>query len=71
MLKMTGIKLEKIYEIGMYLFIEKGLTGEMFYICKRYTEPHKKYMKTYDATKLSKYIKYLDQNNLVTSMVGE
>ena len=55
----------------MYLFIEKELRGEMFYICKRYTEPHKKYMKTYDATKLSKYIKYLDKNNLVTSMVGE
>ena len=25
MLKMTGVKLEKMSEIGMYLFIEKGL----------------------------------------------
>ena len=27
MLKMTGIELEKISGIGMYLFIEKGLRG--------------------------------------------
>ena len=27
MLKMTGLKLEKISDIGKYLFIEKGLRG--------------------------------------------
>ena len=27
MLKMTGVELEKISDIDMYLFIEKGLTG--------------------------------------------
>ena len=27
MLKMTGVKLEKNVDIGMYLFIEKGLRG--------------------------------------------
>ena len=34
MLKMTGVKLEKIFDIEMYLFIEKGLRGGISYIVK-------------------------------------
>ena len=34
-LKMTGMRLKKIVDIDMYLFIEKGLRGGMFYIAKR------------------------------------
>ena len=33
-LKMTGIKLEKISDIDKYLFIEKGSRGEISYIAK-------------------------------------
>ena len=36
MLKMTGVRLEKIVDVDMYLFIEKGLTGGISYIAKRY-----------------------------------
>ena len=36
MLKMTGIELEKISYIDQYLFIEKGLRGEISYIAKRH-----------------------------------
>ena len=36
MLKITGIKLEKISDIDKYLFIEKGLRGGISYIAKRY-----------------------------------
>ena len=32
MLKTTGVKLEKIFDIDMYLFIEKGLRGGISYI---------------------------------------
>ena len=64
MLKMTGVKLEKISDIDMYLFIEKGLRGGISYIAKRYSEANNKYMKNYNPTKLSKYIEYLDKNNL-------
>ena len=35
MLKMTEIKLEKISDIGKYLFIQKGLRGGISYIAKR------------------------------------
>ena len=35
MLKMDGMKLEKISDTHMDLFIEKGLRGGTSYICKR------------------------------------
>ena len=44
MLKMTGVKLEKISDIDKYLFIEKGLRGGISYIAKRYTKANNKYM---------------------------
>ena len=34
LLKMTGVKLEKISDIDKYLFIEKGLRGGISYIAK-------------------------------------
>ena len=34
MLKMTGMRLKKIVDIDMYLFIEKGLRGGISYIAK-------------------------------------
>ena len=64
MLKMTGLKLEKISDIGKYLFIEKGLRGGISYIAKRYTKANKKYMNDYDSKKPSTFITYLDMNNL-------
>ena len=48
----------------MHLFIEKGLRGGISYIAKRYSEANNKYLKNYDPTKPSKYISYLDMNNL-------
>ena len=63
MLKMTGVKLEKISDIDKYLFIEKGLRGGISYIAKKIAKANK-YMKNYDPKKLSKYISYLDRNNL-------
>ena len=49
MLKITGAKLEKIFDIQMYLFLEKGLRGGISYIAKRYSEANNKYMKNYDS----------------------
>ena len=60
MLKMTVVKLEKISDIGKYLFIEKGLSGGISYIAKRYAKGNSKYMKDYDPKKPSTFISYLD-----------
>ena len=50
--------------IDMYLFIEKGLRAGISYITERYSDANNKYMKNYDPKKLSKFITYLDLNNL-------
>ena len=44
MLKMTAVKLEKISDIDMYLFTEKGLRGGISYIAKGYSKANNKYM---------------------------
>ena len=59
MLKMTSAKLEKISDIGKYLFIEKGLRGGISYIAKRYAKANNKYMNDYDPKKQSTFISYL------------
>ena len=64
MLKMTGIKLEKISDIDQYLFIEKGTRGGVSHIAKRYAKANNKYMSDYDSNKQSIFITYLDKNNL-------
>ena len=33
---MTGIELEKVNDIDMHLFLEKGMRGGVSYISKRY-----------------------------------
>ena len=70
MLRMTGIEFKKIFEIDMYSFIEKGVRGGISYVARRYSEANNKYMKNYDPTKPSKYILYLDMNNLYGSAIS-
>ena len=48
----------------MYQFIEKGMRGGVSYIANRYGKANNKYMKEYNEKALSKYIMYLDANNL-------
>ena len=64
MLKMTEIRLELISDIDMYLFVEKGIRGDISYIAKRFSKANNKYMQSYDDKKPSKYIINLDENNL-------
>ena len=57
--KMTGVKLEKISDINKYLYIEKGLRGVISYIAERYVKANNKYMNEHDAKKPSTFISYL------------
>ena len=59
-----GVKLEKILDIDMYLFTEKGLREGISCIPKIYSKRNNKYVTNYDPTELSKFISYLDMNNL-------
>ena len=63
MLKITGVKLEKISDTDKYSFIEKGLREGISYIAKRYAKANNKYMNDYGSKKPSKFITYLDMNN--------
>ena len=56
MLKMTGGELEKIFDIGMYLFIEKWLNRGIAFIAKRCSKSNNKYMKNHDPKKPSIWI---------------
>ena len=48
----------------MHLFIEKGMRGGISYIAERHSKANNKYMECYDSSEESKYITYLDGNNL-------
>ena len=64
MLRMTDIKSEKISDIDKYLFIEKGLSGGISYVAKRYAKANNEYLNDYDHKNPSTFISYLDLNNL-------
>ena len=63
-LKMTNIKLELMTDVNVFQFIEKGMPGGVSYIANRYGKANNKYMNKYNEKAPSKYIMYLDANNL-------
>jgi hypothetical protein len=61
MLKFTGIEIELITDVDMYLFIEKSIRGGISQVSKRYSKANNIYMKENFNSKLdSNYIVYLD-----------
>ena len=64
MLKTTDIELEKVSDIDKHLYIEKELRGGISYNSKRYSKAYNKYLNDCDPKKPSKFITYLDMNNL-------
>ena len=63
MLKMTKIKLERIPDLGMYIFFEESTRVGISYIANRCSKANNKYLKCYDQKQESKHIIYLDANN--------
>ena len=63
-LKIPEIEWELVSDTDMYLFVEKAMRGGISYISKRFSKAYNKYTRSYDNSKPSKYITYLDANYL-------
>ena len=63
-LKYTDISLELLTDIDMLLMFERGIRGGINQAVFRHAEANNKYMETYDSSKESSYLQYLDANNL-------
>jgi len=63
--KYTGVHLELLSDPDMFLMVKHGIRGGISTISKRYAKANHKYMgKSYDPNKVSRFISYLDANNL-------
>ena len=64
-LKMTNVKLELLTNVDMLLMVEKGIRGGVSMVSTRYSKANNKYMgDKFNLSEPSKYIQYLDANNL-------
>ena len=64
-LKVTEVKLELLSDMDMLLMVEKGIKGDVSMISNRYGKANNKYMgNKFNSNEPSKYIQYLDANNL-------
>ena len=63
-LKITKVKLELLHDYEMLMMVEKGIRGGVSMISTRYGKANNPYMKDYDPDQPTKFISYLDANNL-------
>ena len=64
MINITKVELELIPDPDMYIFFEKLMRGVLSYISNRYSEDSNNYLKSDGPKQESKYIIYLETNNL-------
>jgi len=63
-LKKTEVQLELFSDPHMLLMIEQGIRVGVYMISTRYSRANNKYMKDFNSEEKSKFIQYLDANNL-------
>ena len=63
-LKLTGVQLELLSDYDMILMVKHGIRGGVSTISHRYGQANNKYMSSFDDSKPSSFITYLDANNL-------
>ena len=71
MLKMTKVELKLITDHDMFIFFQKGIRAEMYYISNRYSKVNNEHLRSYDSKQESKLIKYLDVNNLYGYVISK
>ena len=63
-LKKTGVKLELLLDPDMLLMFEHGIRSGITQSVHRWAAANNPYMDEYDSSKPTKYLQYLDANNL-------
>ena len=63
-LKKTNIKLELITDMNMFLMLEKGIRSGIYQVVTLLAKANNKYLKCYDESIPSSFLKYHDANNL-------
>ncbi|XP_065678520.1 uncharacterized protein LOC136093437 [Hydra vulgaris] len=63
-LKITKVKLELLSDYDVILMLKQGIRGGISTISNRQGISNNKYLETFDESKESTYIQYLDANNL-------
>ena len=63
-LKKTGIRLKLLLDPDMLLMFERGIHGGITQSVHRWAAANNPYMEEYDSSKPTKYLQYLDANNL-------
>src|SRR2546426_4804001 len=70
-LKKTKVQLELFTDPDQLLFVEKGIRGGISTIMNRYSRANNKYLPDFKPEEPSKYILYLDANNLYGYAMSE
>ena len=70
-LKFTGVKLDDITDVDMFMMFEKMKRGGVSVISHKYAKANNKYLPDYDATKDPFYLIQLDCNNLYGKSMSE
>ena len=68
---MTKVKVELFTEPDQLMFVERGVRSGVATVVNRHSKVNNPYMASHDPTKHTKYILYLDANNLYDHSISQ